>query len=754
MHRAEFFAVVVGVVAFAAALHGQIDYAAERQERRLKPMKTSQAITIDGELNEAAWEQTQAATDFTQTEPETDQAASQKTIVRVLYDEDNLYLGIHALDTEPERVIISELRKDFDLDNGDTIEFVLDTFRDERNGYLFGTNAAGAKWDGQMTNEGRELNTNWDAVWEVRTQQTRDGWTAEIEIPFKTLKFRESDVQTWGINFKRNLRRRNEESFWSPLPRIYNIDRVSLAGTLEDLEGIQPGSNIRIKPYTVTSFGTPRGGRNIPPGANDTISSCRWASGGNCYHADYGIDVKYGITAGLVWDSTFNTDFSQVEADEQQINLTRFSLFFPEKREFFLENSGIFNFGSATGSGIGGGGAGRPNAVRDDMIFFFSRRIGLSEDGNPIPIWGGTRLTGRAGRFELGVLSMQQKEFGAIHPTNFTVGRLRRNLLANSDVGVIMVHKDEFGSEHFNTAIGTDANFRFGQSLEINSYLAKSFTELGEEKDLAGRIGTVFRNNDWQFRGAYTSIQEDFVDEMGFVPRVGIRKFSGYALRNFRPESIRGTVREIFPHIHYDYVINTEGRMDTRYADYHFPIRFQDGGFLEIGANTTYERLAEPLVLNRRENIAVPAGGYGFHEWLFRFGTDSSRRISGSANYTFGEFYTGYKHTYQLGGTFRFNYRLNTSFNYTHNNINLPEGHFKTNLLSTRVNYSFSTSMFLNALIQYNNNARQWSSNVRFNIIHRPLSDFFLVYNERRHSISGELIDRALIAKFTYMIAR
>ena len=742
----------MGMLLFGTALYGQLDYVSARLERRLKPLKTSERITVDGELNEPAWNQTEAATNFTQTEPETDQAASQKTVVRVLYDQDNLYFGIHAFDTEPNRVIISELKKDFDLDNGDTVEIVLDTFRDERNGYMFGINAAGAKWDGQMTNEGRETNTNWDAVWQVRTRQTEDGWTAEIAIPFRTLKFRESDVQTWGINFKRNLRRRNEESFWSPLPRIYNIDRVSLAGTLEDLEGIKPGSNIRIKPYVVTSFGTPLGGQEIPPGANDTISSCRWTGRGNCYHGDYGIDVKYGITSGLVWDSTFNTDFSQVEGDEQQINLTRFSLFFPEKREFFLENSGIFNFGSATGGG--GGGAGRPNAVRDDMIFFFSRRIGLSEKGSPIPIWGGTRLTGRAGRFEVGVLSMQQKEFGGVNPTNFTVGRLRRNILANSDIGVIMVNKQEFGSEHYNTAIGTDANFRFGQSLTINSYLAKSFTEASGERDLAGRVGTTFKDNNWELRGAFTSIQEDFVDEMGFVPQVGIRKFTSYALRRFRPESIRSTVREIFPHIHYDYVMNPEGNMDTRYVDYHLPLRFQSGAFVELGANTTFERLAEPLVLSRAENVAVPAGGYGFHEWLIRGGTDTSRRISGSVNYTLGEFFTGYKHTYILGGTFRFNHRFNTGFSFTHNNINLPEGHFKTNLLSTRVDYSFSTSMFLNALIQYNNDSRQWSSNVRFNIIHRPLSDFFLVYNERRHTISGDLIDRALIAKFTYMIAR
>jgi hypothetical protein len=238
------------------------------------------------------------------------------------------------------------------------------------------------------------------------------------------------------------------------------------------------------------------------------------------------------------------------------------------------------------------------------------------------------------------------------------------------------------------------------------------------------------------------------------VPRVGIRKVTGYFARWFRPEAIRGTVRQIWPHIHYDYVMNTAGNMDTRYVDYHLPITFQSGANMEIGANTTFERLPTPLLLSRSDNVSVPVGGYGFREWMIRGGTDTSRRISGNANYTFGDFFTGYKHTYQLGGTFRFNYRFNTSFAFTHNNINLPEGHFKTNLLSTRVDYSFTTSMFLNALIQYNNDSRQWSSNVRFNIIHRPLSDLFLVYNERRHSVTGDLIDRALIAKFTYMIAR
>src|SRR3990172_6362403 len=477
-------ALVILSLLFAAAVYGNINYEDARRERRLKPAKTGEKITIDGRLDEPAWNQAPEAANFIQTEPDTDQPASEKTEVRALYDQDYIYFGIYAHDSQPNRIIVSELKKDFNRDNGDTVEIVLDTFRDERNGYIFAINPAGAKWDGQMANEGREINANWDAVWYVKTRRVEDGWTAEIAIPFRTLKFRESNLQTWGINFQRNLRRRNEDSLWSPLPRIYRLDRVSLAGTLEDLERIKPGSNIRIKPYFVTSLGQPFGGRDIPSGTEKTISSCRWASGANCYHGDFGIDLKYGLTTGMTWDFTYNTDFSQVEADEQQINLTRFSLLFPEKREFFLENSGIFQFGSSD-RGFGNRG--------DDMVMFFSRNIGLSDDGGPIPILGGSRLTGRAGAYELGVLNIQQREFGSIHGTNFTVGRLKRNVLGNSDIGVMLVNSETQDSPHFNRVVGADANFRFGQSLSVSSFLAKSFSPEGSPygggRDLAGRFG-------------------------------------------------------------------------------------------------------------------------------------------------------------------------------------------------------------------------------------------------------------------------
>jgi hypothetical protein len=464
------------------------------------------------------------------------------------------------------------------------------------------------------------------------------------------------------------------------------------------------------------------------------------------------VDAKYGLTTGLTWDFTYNTDFSQVEADEQQINLSRFSLFFPEKREFFLENSGIFQFGSGDRFMAAGGGGPRQNT--NDLILFFSRQIGLSEDGQAIPLIGGTRLTGRMGAYEMGFLNIQQDGFGSAHAANFTVARLRRNLLSNSDIGIMLVNKEVQDSPRFNRVLGADANFRFGQALSVNSFFAKAFTPTDAKKDLAGRFSVNYKTNIWDVRSYYTSVQENFVDEMGFAPRLGIRKFSDYVGRIIRPQGVRRIVRQFNPHTHLDFILDQDGNLDSRFLDYHFMVGFQDSGFLEAGINTTQERFGERFVINRNKNVAVPPGVYNYNEYFLSFRSDASRALAGNLRYSMGEFYGGYKHSYMVGGAFRFSHKLNTSLNYTHNNISLSAGHFKTNLFSARFNYSFSTTKFLNALIQYNNDTRQWSSNVRFNLIHRPLSDLFVVYNERRNSASGDLIDRALITKFTYMIAR
>src|SRR5262245_41219823 len=657
----RYFCVAFCFLTAASALQARDD------DRKLRAVKVTDKISIDARLDEPSWNDAPRAASFTQREPEEGAPSTEQTEVRVLYDRDTLYFGVIAKDSDAQRVIVSELKKDFNVDNGDSFQIILDTFYDQRNAYQFVINPAGAKWDAQIANEGREVNQSWDGVWYVKSRVLDDGWVAEIAIPFKTLKFPRTPIQTWGVNFQRTVRRRNEDSLWAPVPRIYNIQRVSLAGTLEGLEDIEPGANIKIKPYMLGSF------------AQNPASNAP-----NKWDGDVGLDVKYGLTSGLTWDFTLNTDFSQVEADEQQVNLSRFSLFFPEKREFFLENSGTFQFGGANERGPGGGaGAGlganafggiRPNQTSSDLILFFSRRIGLSDEAQPrpIPILGGTRLTGRIGKgVEIGLLNIQQREFENINATNFTVGRLRKNILANSDVGVMIANKEVLGSSHYNRAYGADGNFRFGRYTNVNAYIAKTAAPGVTSKDLAARFAASYTDNVWSFRSSYTAIQENFNDEMGYVPRKGIRKSAGYAGYTWRPARWRKTIRSINPHTQIDYVLDPSGRLDTKYVDYHLPINFQNSTFIEIGKNPSYEYLAKSYLISPSQNISIPAGAYKYSEYFVLARTDSGRKVSGNGRWAGGPFYTGYKHSYQAGATYRHSNKLTAAFNYTHNNISL-----------------------------------------------------------------------------------
>ncbi len=723
------------VCATTAAAPAPIDYNTVHLSRHMVAVRTTTPIVLDGILSEPAWQKAAPATHFTQNNPEEGTPATQDTDVRVLYDNANLYIGVVAHDDHAAEIITNDLKKDFDTASTDLFEVLIDTFHDERNGYLFATNPRGAKWDAQEVNDGRDVNSNWDGIWDVRTHVGPTGWTAEIRIPFRTLRFTAADAQTWGINFLRQIRRRNETTFWAPIPRNYTITRASMAGTLQGLRRIRPGNDFRVKPYMLTS-----GDKTAPAATTGSLQG--------------GFDVKYGVTSGLTWDFTVNTDFSQVEADEQQVNLTRFSLFFPEKREFFLENAGVFQFGPA--QQMPNGLAGRTNALSDNVLFF-SRRIGLSSDGSatPIPILGGTRLTGHVGEYSLGALNIQQRSKNGLPAENFTAVRLRRNVLSNSDVGLLVLNKD--GGGLYNRVVGADANFRFFENLNIYGYGVKSFspqaTVAGTGHDFLGQISYQFPSSHWDSKGSYTTIGARFNDEIGFIPRVGINKLQDQTGYHFRPKLTYSWLREIFPHWQIVNITRPGGVFDSRYYDYHVPFTFQNSTFLEVGVNSNIEQLSTPFTINNRRGITIPTGLYKYDEYFATMTTNPGAPLSFSGRWGVGRFYDGYKHSYTIGGTARVNAQLNASVQLQRNAITLAEGAYTTNLLTTRVNYNFSTRTFLNALVQYNTDARELSANVRFDIIYRPLSDFFLVYNDRRDSTSGALIDRALIAKLTYLMA-
>ena len=720
-----------------------IDYDTAHLQRRLPAVRATGPIAIDGMLDEAAWSVAPVASGFIQNEPREGAPATYDTEVRVLYDDQALYFGVLARDDQPSRIIVNDMKEDFSTGNSDGFRIVLDTFHDERNAYQFATNPAGAKWDAQMSNEGRENNADWDGIWDVIARVGEIGWFAEIRIPFRTLRFSNRDVQTWGVNFERKVRRLNEDSYWAPLPRIYDIERVSLAGRVDDFRGLRQGRNLRIKPYAAGSSNTVG-----PNGTNGDF--------------DGGFDVKYGITNGLVWDFTVNTDFSQVEADEQQINLTRFSLFFPEKRDFFLENSGIFQFGAgvsgfAAGAGGGGGGGGGGGRQTADLRMFFSRRIGLSEDGEAIPILFGTRLTGRQGAYSIGVLNVEEDSHAGEPRTNDTAIRVRRDVLANSDIGAILLLREP-GGPSYNRVGGVDANFRFGSYLNVNGYAAKSFSPLantpGSGNDYAERAGLNYAGRVWQFQANVEGVGERFVNELGFVPRRGVNNYFSFLARRFRPLAVSNWIREIRPHMQYDAFYRQEsGQLESRYLDFHFPVTFQDSSNMEIGVNPNIEVISERFPLNTARDVWVEPGRYDFNEYFIFWNTNAAARVSVNTRYAIGPFYDGYRRAYTVSPSLRLNEKFNASVGLQINDISMPAGGFVSKLLSTRVNYNFNTRMFFNALVQYNSDTRQWTSNLRFNIIHRPLSDFFLVYNERRDERTGALLSRAVIAKLTYLMA-
>ena len=689
-------------------------------DRQISAARIEADIVIDGELDEPEWQRAEPVSDFTQQEPFIGEPVSERTEVRLLYDDDNLYVGVYCFDSAGEKgLVVNDVRRDFPPFENDVFGVLLDTFDDNRNGFMFSTNPKGAKRDGQVGGDGTTDNFDWDVSWDVMSKITESGWQAEIAIPFKSLRFRKDEDQVWGVNFLRRIRRKNEQAHWSPIPVPFRLSRVSMAGSLNGITSVRQGRNLYLKPYLSAPLVRRQG---------DDVD----------FVPDVGMDLKYGVTPGLTLDLTVNTDFAQVEADEQQINLTRFSLFFPEKREFFLENASIFHFGKTARGWQGSGGR--------ELIPFFSRRIGIS-NGQLVPILGGARLSGSVGKYRVGVLTMQADDFGETPSTNFSVARVRRDILRNSDIGAIFINKQVDGGD-FNRTYGVDANFKFLTYLDISSFLLKTDTMGISGDEAAADVSVGWIDRFWEIEAQYLTIQDNFNPEVGFAPRRGIRKSRGRFGLHPRPGERMPRIREFRPTVEVEHITDQENLLVTRNLETGFAIEFQNSTTLWMGREARFERLEEPFEI--RPGQMIPVGDYDFAECRLYFSSDRSRMFSTELRAGTGEFWDGDRNSYQTRVLFQPGYQFAADVSWNHDNVTLPSGDFDTDLITTRVRYSFSTRMFLNALIQYNSTLKEISSNIRFNFIYKPLSDFFLVYNERRSS-TGEVVERALVAKFTYL---
>ena len=711
--------------------------AAAADPRIVTAVETRTPITLDGVLDDEAWISAEPATDFVQAEPHEGQAATERTTVRLLFDRDALYVGVRCDDAMAAALIVNDIRKDFTPGEQDTFELLLDTFADRRNGFVFATNPAGARSDTQIANEGRDVNTSWDAVWSVATKVDANGWSAEMRIPFKTLRFERGEGRIWGVNFSRRIRRTNEVDYWSPVPRVYNLYRAGLAGTLTGLGDVSQGHNLRIKPWVAGNSTRAVGG-----GEFDAVSHV-------------GLDVKYGVTPSLTLDVTVKPDFAQAEADEQQVNLTQFSLFFPEKREFFLENSGMFYFGDIPRESRLGNA--RFSPPEEEMLLFFSRRIGLTDTGQEIPIAAGGRLTGRVGRTGVGLLTIQTQQEGARDGDNYTVLRARRDVLKNSDIGAIFLSRLSSGlSSDRNEVAGVDANFRFVKALSINGFLARSFTPGITGGEMSGKGSIVWNDNFLHTQYSLLSVGDNFRDDVGFIKRHGVRKhFVDFGIR-FRPEWWRKFgIRELHPHTRYNIYTDQSNAKVSHTNHVAMAWFFERGGYMEVQWNPRFERIVVPFQVRTDQSFAI--GSYTWNEYALELETNHSRKVSGSALITTGGFWNGTQNTIRAGVVYRPSYQLTFDIALQRSDITLPQPmhDFVTNLVTSRIGYAFNTRTFLDTLLQYNTDLKQFSANIRFDLIHRPLSDLFVVYNEQRLTDVPTPVNagRGLIVKYTHMLA-
>ena len=692
-------------------------------------MVTAERIVIDGRLDEASWARAEPLTDFVQSVPFTGHPASQRTVARILYNADHLYVAAVCFDTEIEKMMVAGLEHDFNPGAGDIFGVTLDTFLDRRNSFLFLVNPGGALRDEHTMNDSRNVNVAWDAVAHVKTSITDSAWIVEMDIPLTTLRFAADRAeQSWGINLLRRVRRANESSYWAPLDRRYVIHRMSRAGTLTGLGGLRQGRNLTVKPFAV---GTRTEG--LPP----------LAPGGDVAF-DAGGDLKWGLSAGLTLDLTYRTEFSQVEVDQEQVNLTRFSLFFPERRDFFVENAGAFSFGDVTERNY------RMGSSPQEFTLFHSRRIGL-KDGRPLPILGGARLTGRTGRNDVGLLTMQTRTTPEAPAENFAVARVRRNVFGTSDVGLIVLSREPTGADSapYNRSVGVDANLRALGNLVINSYVAASAGPGAASDGAAGRVSVAWRDRLWNTSAMVKQVEATFDPGIGFVRRRDMRHWYGTVGLHPRPR-VSG-IQEINPYVELDYITDTRGLLETRQGLLGFGVSFTEGGNLQLEVRDQFERIADPFSIFT--GVVIPPGDYGFRDVSVSYRSSEARRLAGSASLSAGRFWSGTRRAVGLGGSWRPRHNLFVEVSANRNDVDLPEGSFLADLASARVRFATSTTFFGSAFVQYNAETDQVVSNLRLDFRHAPLSDVFLVLVDRRHLPTGVTLERSVAVKVTRLLA-
>ncbi len=684
---------------------------------------------VDGEvLNDEIWQAIKPFGNLSQTQPNFGRAATEKTEIRIAYTDETFYVAVVCYDSRPNDLVVSDARRDANLDNTDAFLFILDTYKDGQNGFIFGTNSLGVEYDAQVDNEGQGnfnanrqqggtiggFNLNWDGSWTVETQVGDYGWSAEFAIPLRTLRFQGG--KDWGLNFRRNIRKTNEIVYWAEMPVVFDLNRLSLAGTLTGLNLRSPG-NLKVIPYVLGQVA-----KDFTVTDPDTK-----------FTPEVGGDIKYSITPSLTLDLTYNTDFAQVEVDEQQVNLDRFNLFFPEKRPFFLENAGLFSVGSP-----------------GEVDLFFSRRIGIGDNGNIVPIIGGARLSGKLNRTNVGLLSMWTEDVQekGIEENNFTLARVNHEFKGRTALGAVFINRQGLQSnDNFNRTFALDGKLGLGKKARMSGFYAQTKDPNDTINAHSFKFQTDYKWNGWEMRAAYTEVGQGFNPEVGFLLRSAFRKPEGLILYHLRPKDPNSKILEYRPHISYRGYWNFDGFQETGFLhiDNHF--EWKSGLELHTGVNITTEGVVNAFDISRGKNILVEPGVYRHAESQLIFFTNQSNPFSVSTRSVIGGSFGGTRFIESITGRFRLGDKFNSELTFLYNNFQLPNGNFTANILRTQLSYAFKPNIYLQGLVQHNTTNKLWAANIRFGWLQQANTGLFVVWNYNLQD--GDPLNNSFIVKYS-----
>ncbi len=704
-------------------------------------VRSTKLPIMDGNvIDDEAWSSINPIISFTQKSPDEGQVATEKTAVRIMYSEQMFYVSVICYDSKPEGIVISDTRRDAPLNNTDSFMFILDTFHDQQNGFVFGTNAGGIEYDAQVSGGGEGMsisstrqsvgvganfNINWDAAWDVKTEIGEYGWSAEFAIPFKTLRFSSAKDQSWGANFQRTIARKNEHVFWSPIPRQFSLNRLALEGTLTGIN-VPTDRNIKLMPYAL--------GNN-----NKVINETSYSES----EGDFGLDAKVGVTSSLTMDITYNTDFAQVEADEQQVNLDRFSLFFPEKRAFFLENAGLFSAGENTYYG-------------PDIEMFFSRRIGIVS-GSRVPILGGGRLTGDLGGFKLGILNMRTGSVKNVSDgDDYGVFRLKKELPNRTYFGGMVTRKKGLGDAgYINQSYSVDGALGIGDAIQLIGFAAKTDPAPGIKGNNDSYAYVLEANRNTQSftnQIRYSEVGKNFNPEMGFVKRLGYRKVLFRILNRTRPKDFFG-ILELRPHITYwGYWKLEDGFQETGFLHIDNHWEFRNGFRIDTGINFTKEGVVDSFQIVSGE--WVPPRTYDNKELHIRTNTNLTKPFSIILVTKIGGFFNGDRKNFDTTLRYRFGDRFTSEIISKYNDVKLDDGgEFITHLMRGRLTYALSSNIYIQSLLQYNNQSDEWSMNWRFIWQQSAATGLYIVYNEAQDydGIPITKSTKSFVLKYSYL---